>query len=239
MMLCIHSCEIPDEYLKALEAIVPGAKLVPLKRHTAVYRAIQAHPDIFGFQLSSDTIICSPHMLSTLKRDTGAGSIKKHISASSPATPYPKAAILNAALIGKMLIHNSRITDRAIIEHCRQGKVTSLHVKQGYARCSVVPVGKKALITSDGGIAKAACSAGLDVLRVRPGHVNLPYKKSGLLGGASGILPDAGVIFLGDLTKHPDHDKISLFFMRHGVSVSHMPGLELFDAGSLFFLKTN
>ena len=91
------------------------------------------------------------------------------------------------------------------------GKVEELglirvNVSQGYAKCSTCVVGEDAIITYDRGIAKAADAAGMDVLVIEPGHVDLPGYDTGFIGGASGLVTD--------LRTHADH---------HGVSAQDLP----------------
>ena len=110
-----------------------------------------------------------------------------------------------------------------------------VHVNQGYARCSVIPVRDKALITCDPGIAKAAIGLGLDVKLIYSGNLLLLGQKYGFIGGSSGITPDGAVVFLGDISEHPDCEGMISFLTKYDVGYVHLKGLPLLDAGSLIF----
>ncbi len=75
-----------------------------------------------------------------------------------------------------------------------------VHVEQGYARCSVIPVGGRAMVTADLGIASAAERKGIDTLRISPACVHLPGESSGFIGGVCGVMPDDLLILLGDMS---------------------------------------
>ena len=83
---------------------------------------------------------------------------------------YPADVCLCAKRIGDFFIVNPQ-TAPELFEASKQSGLYPIAVKQGYAACSAAQVGKNALITADSGIAKAAVSAGLNVLDIQPGGV--------------------------------------------------------------------
>ena len=94
----------------------------------------------------------------------------------------------NAVCTGKYFIHNLQYTDpdllaaaeaKAAAEHT---SLTKIHVKQGYTRCSLLPVDDQSFITSDTGIAKTLADYDTDVLLIRPGHILLPGFDYGFIG---------------------------------------------------------
>lgn len=235
-MHLIHSGDIPAPYIKNIDSNFPGLKKIPLLRSIDVYESIASHPDIFIFQLYSDTLIVSrslPGKVVSLVKKTGAHIIK---SDSFPQGEYPQTCVLNAAKVGRHIFCNSNYIDKKIKDSARAEGLMLIHVNQGYTRCSIVPVGKEALITSDKGIAKAGGKAGLDVLLVSEGNVLLPKQKHGFLGGATGVMDDRSIVFLGDIEKHPDFFAIKDFLNKHKIEYINIKGLPLFDAGSLIFI---
>jgi len=85
-----------------------------------------------------------------------------------------------------------------------------------------------------GGIlfANALKNTDVEVLTVREGHVLLPGFDTGFIGGASGRVGDE-IIFNGDLSAHPDFEKIRDFIQCRGLKVRYFPGLPLTDIGSI------
>ncbi len=137
---------------------------------------------------------------------------------------YPTETALNAAVIGKWLIGGE--TALSALKSFETSKLEVLSVRQGYARCSVVPVAENALMTADKGIAAAARGAGLEVLELQPEPgIQLPGYQHGFLGGCCGKLSASQLAFCGDFTALAQHQTIKAFLARFGVEpVSLIPG---------------
>jgi hypothetical protein len=60
-----------------------------------------------------------------------------------------------------------------------------IDVKQGYTKCSVLPVSNNAFITDDISIYNQCVSFGIDVLYVGKGDVSLPGYNYGFIGGCA------------------------------------------------------
>jgi len=112
-----------------------------------------------------------------------------------------------------------------------------LPVSQGYAKCSIIPVDKRAIITSDSKIRDIWINRGREGLLVKPGYVKLPGCKTGFIGGASGV-NDRVVFFVGNLKHHPDGDKIRDFIRRRGKGVIELYDGSLYDVGTVMILPT-
>lgn len=144
---------------------------------------------------------------------------------------YPGDCIYNAASTGRFFIHNTKITDPALLKAARDLQMEIIHVKQGYSKCSCVVVDENSIITSDAGIERA-CRNKLDCLLVSPEHVLLEGYDYGFLGGASGRLDDT-MIFNGDLQAHPDREKIRSFITERGLKIKYFDSYPLTDIGSI------
>lgn len=160
---------------------------------------------------------------------------------SSIREEYPSDIPYNAACTGRYLICNAAFTAAEILDFTRSSAqdsktsnlpLTLVDVKQGYAKCSVVIVDERSIITYDRGIAKSATSAGLDVLLVEPGHVELRGYNTGFIGGASGRV-GGEIIFNGDLSAHPDFEAIRLFIEERCLKCVWFEGWPLTDIGSI------
>lgn len=151
----------------------------------------------------------------------------------SPRSPgYPQDAGLCACAVGGRLIHNAKITDRAVLSGFA-GDVIS--VRQGYAKCCTCVVDDDSIITSDAGIAAAAEKHGISVLNISPGNVALPGYKEGFIGGASITLSDR-ILFTGDLSAHPDAARIRAFIAERGKAVVCLTDSILLDTGGAVVL---
>jgi len=235
-MHVIYAESLPKGYILKLREIFPQLKAIRIAASPNIYESISSHPDIFICAIDKGTLICSYSLdQKTLEQieNTGAKVIK---SVSKPFGKYPDTCLLNAARIGDSIFHNTKLTDKSIKSEANNLSLNFIDVKQGYTRCSIIPVGNEAFITCDKGIAENGKISGFDVELIASGHVSLPGQNYGFIGGASGITPDENIFFLGDIRKHPNFNKISLFLERHHKRYVDMSDLPLLDAGGLIFL---
>lgn len=158
----------------------------------------------------------------------GLGSDAPVIEAPDVKSGYPEEVAFNAACTGRYLICNPRYTAPEILDF----DMELVDVAQGYAKCSIVIVDENSIITYDDGIARKARAHGLDVLTVSPGHVHLDGYKTGFIGGASGRVNDQ-IVFNGDLTAHPDYERIKDFIESRGLRCIWFEGWPLTDIGSI------
>lgn len=172
---------------------------------------------------------------------------------------YPDDVPYNAVVTDKFLIHNTDLTSHEVLERARFAGLQIINVKQGYARCSCLPVGSKAFITADEGIARSlrawneairseAASAAadgddaeaasllddiVDILLIRQGYIHLEGFEYGFIGGTAGAVGKK-IYFNGDLTEHPDSDIIVRFIEEHGYEPVWFADEPLTDIGSIF-----
>ena len=238
-MLVIHDHRLPYEYIEALSGKISCDAWYSLNApvDSKVYSSVSSHPDIYFFQLDHNILIHAPavpeDLLQGLKKN-GMDLIKGE---SDPGSAYPETARYNAVRVGRMVFHDLRCTDPAILKKARETGLRTIHVAQGYTRCSVLLLNDRALMTSDRGIARAAVELGIEVLLIAPGHISLPGERHGFIGGAGCRLPGDSVVLLGDIAHHPDAVRIKGFFEEQGVNLISLPGLTLYDAGGLMILK--
>jgi radical SAM superfamily enzyme len=203
---------------------------VPL--HQKLAKPLKGHPDMMLFSNGRE-VIYEPCLekIATLLRDNGYECIKGEIINSHK---YPKDIIYDACSIGKFIIcHESKVE-----KHIENLKAKFIKVKQGYVKCSVVPIDEKHIITSDKSIYdkwavgdRHACS-----LLIRPGYVKLPGYKTGFLGGASGVHKDK-IFFIGSLKSHPDGQLIRDFIETKGKRAIELYNGQLYDGGSILFFE--
>ena len=231
-MIIIHDSRLPQEYLSELKGKLPRATLIPFEGGD-VYESIRCHPDIHFFKLDDHTIIHSPAVNFDVLRTLAERGIDLIRGEEKPFGKYPDTAGYNAIRAGDVLFHNREHTDGKILAECAKRGLRVVDIKQGYARCSVIAVGDRALITSDRGIAVSAREEGFDVLLLPAGNIELPGEGYGFIGGASGNMPDGTVVFLGDIRHHPEGSEISAFLDKNDVKSMILTGFPLYDAGSL------
>ena len=154
---------------------------------------------------------------------------------------YPFDVQLNAAPVGKHLFCNLKYTADLL---CRHPAYKVIPVRQGYAKCSILPVGDSALITEDPSIVRAAQNNQIDVLQVAPKAVKLNGYSTGFLGGAASFSPFGDcneIFFCGSLDSHPDAQRIRDFCTARGFEPVSLSDEPLYDVGTMFVfdLHTN
>ncbi len=130
-----------------------------------------------------------------------------------------------------------------------------IDVPQGYTKCNTLIVDENSIITSDIGIYNAIYSQPqflnkniaatdtlngipaesapqLEVLLIEKGHIKLQGFDYGFIGGASGRIGDT-IIFNGNITQHPDYEKIAAFIESRGLKIKYFTEYALEDIGSI------
>lgn len=152
-----------------------------------------------------------------------------HILDIALGAEYPADVPLNAAVFGNYAILNPKTVCPNINFFGR----TLIPVRQGYAKCSAVPVTENAIITDDVAIASAAEKNGLEVLLVSKGDVLLPGREYGFIGGCCGLIAPDIMLFNGALASHGDADRIRAFLHSFGVRIEETGNFPLTDIGGI------
>lgn len=232
-MIVIYDKRLPQKYKEAINTQISSIvwQSFNIPSQNQVYESILHHPDIYFFQLDTNTCICAPCVTDEMHN----ADIELVKGKENPYGKYPCTARYNAVCVGNILFHNLKYTDPVILKHANKKGLKTVNVSQGYTRCSIVPLNNRAIITQDKGIAKVVKKEGIDVLLVSNGFVCLPHEKHGFLGGATGKMPNGTILFLGDIDLHPDASNIKDFMKDYNVSYISLKNLTLYDAGTLIF----
>lgn len=145
---------------------------------------------------------------------------------------YPNDVLLNCVCVGNHLICNAETVSQEVFDKMKESGYNIIDVKQGYTKCSVVPVSDNALITDDESIACECRKREIDVLKISKGSVYLQGFDYGFIGGTAGKISENEIIFNGDITKHPDYKEIDLFLKKYGIKAISFEG-KLEDIGSI------
>ena len=180
------------------------------------YKPVSSHPDIY---------MCS----------MGPGKPVFFGCSEKIGSKYPENIIYNAACTGKYFIHNIKHTDPELLEHVKTKAKTIeiIDVPQGYTKCNTLIVNECSIITSDVGIYNS-CYSKLDVLLIEKGRIRLQGFDYGFIGGASGRIGDT-IVFNGDITQHPDYEKIAAFIESRGLKIKYFTEYPLEDIGSIIW----
>ena len=221
------------ETIAALERC--GVACLPVEPCPALAVPVQAHADMVCHPLGGRRVLAArgcEHLLASLRAE---GFLPEETQ-RAPAARYPGDVLLNAARIGPLCLGSAHC-DETLLRFCEEENIRFVPVRQGYAKCSTVIVSREAVVTADPSIAAAAEGCGLDVLRIRPGFVELPGYSCGFPGGACGKLDKTTLAFAGDLSTHPDGAAIAAFLRSHGVFPLSLHAGPLRDVGGILPLR--
>ena len=146
---------------------------------------------------------------------------------------YPEDVTFNAACTGKYFLHNFSYTDENLLRAAKTMGMELVNVRQGYTKCSVAVIDENSIITYDEGIVKSCQKhPELDVLKIEPGHIVLPGYDTGFIGGTCGRAGNE-ILFHGNLSAHPDFEKIRDFIEERNLTCRWFPEFPLTDIGSI------
>lgn len=195
---------------------------------------LSGHADLSILHAGGEKLWLSPYLqesgLAARLAEYGAAL---HYADIAQSAEYPHDAQLNIAALDSVFIYNPKVSYAPAVEHLTgTQKMLSVAVRQGYARCSVLAVDERSIVTQDAGIARAAWNAGLDVLVISAGHVALDGFEYGFLGGAGFKLTADTMAFTGLLDMHPEKPRILAFLTERGINTVYLTDLPVFDIGS-------
>ena len=237
-MLAVVNCGVSSELLQALKS--QGLRPLLLPPHPSLPTPVAGHADLLLF-FASDAIYTVKSYYKVAKKELLQLELLSNkelrFCTEEVGACYPNDVLLDAAPIGDYLFCNSRFTAKELLDQYRNNIVS---VRQGYAKCSCVPISDRALITSDPSIYQSSVSLGLDCLSVSAESITLPGYSNGLIGGATSYAPYGGsdyIFFCGNLLLHPDGEKMMEFCKKYRKISISMTKNQLTDVGTIFLIK--
>lgn len=211
-----------------------GMELLKMKRHQGLYDAVCSHPDMLLHHIGARTLVFAPGVDPALINELKVYgfSLLKGERKLSPS--YPLDIAYNVARVGKRYFHNLKYTDPVIAGQLDRMGIKAVHVEQGYAKCSILPVDENSIITSDAGIAKAAEKEGLDVLLADfGGSIKLPGLNYGFIGGAGGMISEKICAINGKINDLNCFEIVSAFLARKKIHFLGLSEEPVTDIGSI------
>jgi hypothetical protein len=211
-----------------------GVEIIRIRPHPDLYDAVCSHPDMLFHHAGGKLVIYAPGADPAAVSKLGSLGFQMVMGESRLSSAYPGDIAYNAARVGKWYFHNLKYTDIRIKEAMERMGIEPVHVSQGYAKCSVLPVDGNSIVTSDKGIAGAARKKGLEVLLLECGDsIRLPGLDYGFIGGACGMLSDSVCAINGSLAKLRDFKSFLSFLSERNISVVEISKDHVTDIGSI------
>ena len=231
-MNCFIDYRTTEEEINNL--IKLGFNTIKVPKTPLVYSAIDGHVDIQLNILNKEEklIIVQKDISESFLRELDSNKIEYILSKNSLGNSYPKDIILNSLILKKHFIHNTNHTDPNLMK--TQINKNIINVKQGYTKCSVLPLNDDALITSDKGISTELRRNGYDVLLVPAGDIILPSLNYGFIGGTGGMISENKLALFGELSNYMYGEEIKKFLNKYDIEAISLRKGKLIDRGSIF-----
>lgn len=211
----IKKCIIGEKYRDEINELTEfGIECVTLSPSTCLDDEINSHADILCFNCGNNTLIASSESTGELKRKLPDCNV---IACENVCSPYPDDVKLNVAYTGRGVVCNKNYAADEIKTFCEENNIPVIHTNQGYSKCSLAVLSKDAVITEDSGLACLLKKYQFDVLEVQKGFIELSDRHYGFIGGAVGMISENQLYVSGNLTEHPDYDKIQLFLDKYNI----------------------
>lgn len=212
-------------------------KVIPTIACKEVQEPISYHPDIVLHPINHNTLIVAPNVFEYYFDNLSKLGIKIIPGEKKLDKEYPGDIAYNVGRIHNFAIHNFKYTDEKLKYYLKKENVEFINVKQGYSKCSIAIVDKKAIITSDYPIYEKLIALGIDVLLIKPGYIRLDGYDYGFIGGTCGNLSKSNIVFSGKFSKHPDEEKITKFLKKYNKKVVWLRDEEALDVGTIISLN--
>ena len=236
-MLALTNHIFPRDAEESLSQL--GHRTLRLPPHPTLPAPVSSHPDMLLF-FAQTAVFCTEIYQKIAARELEHLSRFCHLPivtvAEEVEKSYPRDILLNAAQVGKHLLCRPSHTSLSLT---KGSGLDVIPTRQGYAKCSTLPVGSHALITEDASITAAAKQRGLDVLQIMGGIVRLEGYDTGFLGGATSFSPYGSfkqILFCGNLDMHPNAAQIKAFCKERGYDCISLSKLPLTDVGTIFLI---
>ena len=229
-MLILCDSKMPGT---AKEKMATFGEVVEFATEGITYEAISGHPDIF-FCPTPAGLIVAPNLPEKYFNILDLHSISYTTGNLPVGKKYPESARYNALFAHGKLIHNPDISEPAIQKLNPEAEI--IRIRQGYTRCSLIPLPNNTFITSDRGIEKTLKQNQFEVLFVDPSSVKLEGFEHGFIGGACGIY-ESLLFICGSLKFFKEKNIIEEFTARAGVQIIKLYDGQPIDIGTLIFLK--
>ena len=233
--VCASTVIIGEKYCNILQNGVGklGINILSMPDNPYVDDRLSGHADLSVLHLGGDRLLLAPYLKgSSFSRQLEDRGFDIQFAAIEQSALYPNDAQMNVCILGDKVIYNPKTVPDTIVKCLTTGdRAVQISSRQGYSRCSMCVVSDNAIITADEGICRSAEAHGVDVLKIRPGYIDLPGFDYGFIGGASFKLSDTKLAFTGGLDKHPDAERIIEFASLHNIDIVYITDKPAFDIG--------
>lgn len=206
--------------------------VIPVDAYEKLSKGIASHADLQLLHLGGDKILspCSNSPQGDML--TSLGFELEHGEAALGET-YPEDCVVNTLLLGKKAIININIADKKLLKYLENNYYALINVRQGYTKCSILPVCEDAIITADKAVAEIAADYGIEALKIGEGGIYLEGYNTGFIGGCGGMIEKELLGTSGDFKSLKDYDSIRDFLRNRNIYAENLGGKTVCDIGGI------
>lgn len=222
------------EIVSALEA--RGIQCITTEPDTRLQAPVASHADMQMFHLGGNRTF-------VLRREQSLKSKLEEVgfevaeTSNIPVAAYPGDVLCNALQIGDKFFASVGAVDPSIFSVAESMGLRTIHVNQGYTRCSAAVVDSGSIITMDAGMGAAAKFMGLDIMIIPERRIVLDGYDYGFIGGCCGLIDKDVLAFTGRLDSLDFEKPIIDFLSEHNVQAVELTQGPMIDIGGILPLK--
>ena len=218
-----------------------GFNVLTLPPFSKLSEAVASHTDMLLCRVNNELVsyadYCeeASYVFSDLSFFTVGKGLRFTFTADEVAPEYPNDVGLNALVMGKRMFCRKESASSTLIALAERNGYEIVNVKQGYPACTVLKLSDEAALTADRGMAKILTEHGIRVTLIEQGNISLPPHEYGFIGGA-GSVHKGNLYLFGDVSTHPDGDRIIEAAAAEGLKVTSLCNGVLRDLGGMLFI---
>lgn len=220
---------LPSKMKNKIEQL--GIETIDTLAHPNLYEAVKGHPDLMGCPLNNITII-EPYLYNEKYKELEKFSVI--VGDSIIEKGYPKHIKYNVAPFGNYAIGMFDNIDKTLNRLLIENNIFKINTNQGYAKCSTMILNENTLISSDLSIYKSVKDiTGINIALINKGDIILKGLDYGFIGGASSLIDNKTIVFMGSLDYYINRQKILNILESLQINVINLANTKLYDYGSL------
>lgn len=215
-----------------------GVKIIKPYYHSELPDGLRKHGDLTFAYLGEGVAVCAPESYDYYAAHLQSYPIRLIKGSRKLKSTYPGDCAYNVATVGKRMFCRVDAADETLLDEAVKKGFKIINIKQGYAKCSVCPVNENAAVSADVSFYRTALDEGIDCLLVTNSAIGLKGYDTGFFGGTAFMYDKYALSANGDLTKHPDAERIKNFLKKYNAEIKIINKGKLTDFGSLSVIIT-
>lgn len=212
---------------------IDGAKTIIPPSIDELPQSMRRHADLGICIISENEAVCPPCTADYYKRVLSPYGFTITMGKSNPKSNYPYDCAYNVGIAGKKCFLNKDICDAVLMGRLQELEYDLIHVKQGYAKCSMCAVDENRVITGDVSIARAAEKNEVKVLFIPNDNIILKGFSNGFIGGCLGMADKNTLLVNGELELLDNANQIQKTLYDEGITPVAVKKGAVTDIGSI------